>query len=455
VLPFVNLGAGGEEDYFSDSLTEELIHALARLPGLRVIARSSAFQFKDSRDDGRSIGRRLQVGYVLEGSTRLSGARLRITAQLVEVETGWLLWSEKFERARDTLFTVQDEIVASITDALKIRLTAEQSKLLFNTAAINADSYSEYLKGRYFWNQRTPQALSVSVRCYEKALALDPACVPAYSGLADTYMVMALNDQEPRSALMLKARSAARHAVELRPEWPDTLVSLGTVKSIFDWDWEGGARGFESALRLTPGSANVHYLFAILNLQPRALWEEALAHMEAAIQLDPVSPVLQRDLGIIHFMRRRWDQADGCFSTAESLAPAFRGTLYWKARVFIERNRPHEAMRVLEQRRMMGDANTRVTATMAYAAACAGDLAAATRIRDELLNKIRSERVPPLDMAFVYLGLADWDAALVWLKTACEERAATLYQFGVDPIYDPIRSDPRSEGIRLAMGLPA
>jgi adenylate cyclase len=253
---------------------------------------------------------------------------------------------------------------------------------------------------------------------------------------------------------MLKARSAAQHAIELRPDWPDALVSLGTVKSIFDWDWEGGARAFDNALSLVSGSATIHYLYAMVNLQPRAQWERALAHMQGAIQLDPVSPVLYRDLGIIHFMRRMWDEAECCFKAAERLAPAFRGTLYWKARISIERARHDEAISALQQRLATGDANTRVTATIAYAAGRAGDHVAAAAILDQLFERMRSQRIPPLDLAFVFLGMADWDSALVWLNRACEERAAILYQFNVDPIYDPIRMDPRSEAIRLAMGLP-
>jgi serine/threonine-protein kinase len=191
VLPFVNLGAPGEQDYFGDSLTDELIHSLSRLPGLRLIARSSAFQFKNRPEDARTIGARLNVQQVLEGSVRLAGRRLRITAQLIEVAQGWLLWSEKYECPWASVFAVQDEITASITDALRIHLSEETAPTLFHHVTDDADAYADYLRGRYLCNQRTAEGLLRSIEHHERALARDPNCAPAYIGIADALLVMA------------------------------------------------------------------------------------------------------------------------------------------------------------------------------------------------------------------------------------------------------------------------
>jgi serine/threonine-protein kinase len=453
VLPFVNLSPDRERDDLVDSLTEELIHALVRLEGLRVIARSSVFQFKGRSEDGREIGRRLNVDYVLEGSARVAGGRLRITAQLIDVAHGWLLWSEKYECAWENVFAVQDEIAASITDALKIRLTGAVGPAVFTHATGNADAYADYLRGRHYWNQRTPEALAASIRCYEQALARDPCCAPAHAGIADALMVMALNDQEPTLAVMPRARASARKALELRPSWPEALASLGCVKSIFDWDWEDGARDLEESIRRQPGSPTAHYLYGIVNLAPCGRWMEAIRSLQAALRLDPVSPILLRDLGLVHFMRRAWDEAEAAWREAEELAPGFHGCLYWRGRLEIERGNFDGAIAALEARAAAGAANTRVLATLAYAWARSGAAERATAILENLEARAKGRRVPPLDFATVRLGLGQWEQALDWLEKACEERTAALYQFGIDPIYDPIRTHPRAEVLRLAMGL--
>ncbi len=454
VLPFVNLSPPGEQEALADSFTEELIHSLSRLEQLHVIARSSVFQFKGRSEDGREIGRALGADHVLEGNLRVAGGRLRITAQLIDSGHGWVVWSEKYECAWENVFSVQDEIVASITDALRIRLAGETGSAIFTHVTNDAEAYADYLRGRYYWNQRTPEALRTSILCYERALQRDPDCAPVHAGIADTLTVMALNDQEPTLKVMPRARSSARKALELRPGWPEGLASLGCVKSIFDWNWEGGARDLEEAIRRQPGSPTAHYLFAIISLAPRGLWREAIAAMHAALRLDPVSPLLLRDLGMIHFLRGAWDDAAAAWREAEQLAPAFRGCLFWRARMAIEMGRCDEAIAALERRLESGPANTRVLATMAYAWARSNDQGNARRILDDLTARSAMGRVPPLDFATAWLGLGNWDQALQWLEKACEERAAPLYQFGVDPIYDPIRAHPRGEALRLAMGLP-
>jgi TolB-like protein/Flp pilus assembly protein TadD len=454
VLPFVNLGVAGEQDDLVDSLTEDLIQSLAKIDRLNVIARSSVFQFKSRFTGSSEIGRRLQVDHVLEGTVRVAGTRMRITAQLIEVLHGWLVWSEKYECVWDEVFSVQDQIVASITDVLKIGTTAESGPTVFEHVTDDPEAYRDYLRGRHHWNQRTAEALSVSLRWYEQALARDPGCAAAYSGIADTLTVMALNDQEPTLTVMPRARSSARKALELRPGWPEALASLGCVKSIFDWDWEGGARDFADSIARQPGSARAHYLYGIVNLAPCGLWEHAIAEMHAALTLDPVSPVLFRDLGLIHFMRGDGDAAERAWSQAEELASSFHGCLFWRARMAIAAGKSEEAISVLERRINAAPANTRVLATIAYAWARHGNEERARSILEDLTARAGNSRVPPLDFATVWLGLEETEQALTWLERACEERAAPLYHFAVDPIYDPIRAHPRAEAIRLAMGLP-
>jgi adenylate cyclase len=229
-------------------------------------------------------------------------------------------------------------------------------------------------------------------------------------------------------------------------------VSYGCVRSIFGWDWGGAAQDFESAIRKQPGSATAHYLYAVVNLGPRGLFDKALEHLDRALRLDPVSPVLWRDFGLIHFLRRDFDQAEEAWREAEGIAPGFRGALFWRARLQIAAGRYREGLENLEARQSGAAANTRVLATTGYAAARAGDKLRGREILQSLANS--ATPVPPLDLAIIHLGFGEIDEALGFLETACEQRAAALYQFAVDPLYDDVRDHPRGEAIRLAMGLP-
>jgi serine/threonine-protein kinase len=425
VLPFVNLSGVPDQEFFSDSLTEQIIYRLSRLSGLRVIARGSVFQFKGRTADIRTAGQHLGVDYILDGSVRVVERHLRITVQLSDARTAYVLWSDRYERAWEAVLDVEEEIAASVTDALRVRLDGKSSAVLVH-ATENAEAYAHYLRGRYLWNQRTPESLEASVRAYEAAVQQDPQFAGAYAGIADTLLVMALNDQISTSAAMSRARAAARQAIELQPDSPEALISLAAAKAIFDWDWEGSERNMQKAIQIHPGSAVGHYLYAVLVLQPLARWTEVDREFDAALRLDPVSPVLLRDLGMIHFMRRDWKAAEDTWNRLEEGAPGFRGGLYWRARLAIERGAFEDAVRLLESRIAAGRPNTRVLATVGYTCGRAGDKQRARDILNHLISEKRVGRVPPVDLATVYLGLECWDDALQWLATACEERSATL-----------------------------
>jgi serine/threonine-protein kinase len=454
VLPFVNLSGVADQEFFSDSLTEQIIHRLSRLSGLRVIARSSVFQFKGRTADVRTAGKQLRVDYILDGSVRVVDGNLRITVEMSDVRTAYVLWSDRYERPWERILDVEEEIAASVTDALRIRLD-RQSVAVLAHATENAEAYAHYLRGRYLWNQRTPESLEASLLSYEKALANDPQFAAAHAGVADTLLVMALNDQLPTLAARARARSAARQALELQPGSTEALVSVAGTKAVFDWDWEGSERDMQKALQMHPGSAAGHYLYAVLVLQPLGRWTEAHREMELALRLDPVSPVLLRDFGMLQFMQRDWARAEEIFSRLEETAPGFRGALYWRARLCIEQGRCEEAVHLLESRITAGRANTRVTATLAYAWGRAGEARQARKIVDRFVADAVSRRIPPVDLTMAYLAVQRWEEALDWLTKACEERAAVLYQFGIDPLYDPIRRDPRAETVRRSIGLPA
>ena len=454
VLPFANMSRDIDDEYFSDGLAEEIINTLVQMGGLKVIARASAFAFKNKNEDVRGIGEALGVAHMLEGSVRRSGGRVRVTAQLISVQDGCHLWSERYDRELTDVFKIQDEISQAIANALRVRLTRENRPAVILNATEDPEAYANYLRGRYCWNQRTANSLTASIGFYEQALARDPCYAPAYAGLADTLMVMAINDQESTLKLMPRAFAAAHKALELRPGFPEALVSIGCIKSLFSWQWEDGARDMEEAGSRQPGLAIAHSWYATLNLQARGKWSEAIEHMQAALRLDPVAHVVVRDLGLIHFMRRAFEDAREAWRQAEELSPGYGGCRFWRARLDIETGRFDQAIKALESRWDADPSNTRVLATIAYAWARRGDAGRAHAILEDLTARARNIRVPPLNFAIVLLGLEMWEQALDWIEGACQERAAALYQFAVDPLYDPIRAHPRGEALRLAMGLP-
>jgi tetratricopeptide (TPR) repeat protein len=258
----------------------------------------------------------------------------------------------------------------------------------------------------------------------------------------------------PTPPAAARARTAAERAAQLQPDSPDALVALGAAKAIFDWDWQGSERDMQHALDIHPGSAQAHYLYAVVTLQPHGRWTEALREMEIALRLDPVSPVLLRDYGMLHFMRRDWKSAEEIYRRLGEVAPGFRGALYWKSRLAIEQGRLEEALALLQSRIDAGRANTRVSATAAWVWARLGHTDKARAMFAQMAEAAPGGSIPPLDAAIICLGLEEWDDALAWLTKACEQRAAPLYQFAVDPFYDPVRRHPPAQSVRRVIGVP-
>ena len=261
-LPFENLSSDKENEYFSDGLTEELINALSQIQGLRVVSRTSAFEFKGKKQDVRKIGELLRVDSVLEGSVRKAGNRIRITAQLTDVATGYHTWSQRFDRELSDVFAVQDEISTAIVEALKISLPLRKYKPAGVVQTQNVEAYQLYLKGRFYWNQKNPEALEKSRDCFEKALVEDPNYALAYSGLADYHTVRAIYWLAPADVAWPLAKEAALRAIELNPSLADPHAALGSVKFFYERNWAAAEREFQYALELRPQFAEAHVRYS-------------------------------------------------------------------------------------------------------------------------------------------------------------------------------------------------
>lgn len=451
VLPFVNLGPQRDDESFADGLTEELIHQLSRVPDLRVIARSSAFQYRSKGGDLRRIASDLGVGYIVEGSVRWAGDQIRVTVQLTEVKECSVCWSGRYERHLSDVLSVQDDICQHIASALELQLVDPAR----SAPRIRPEprAHIEYLKGRHFWNRRTATSLAQSLDHYRRAIEFDPHYAPAHCGIADTLLVQALDEQVDARIALAQARAHAQQATELAPDLAEALASSAAVASVLEWDWVKGDALFRRAVELNPRFSLGHYLFAIVNLAPRARWEEALIAMDRALELDPVSPVLHRDLGIVHYLRGEYRDAEESLQSACVLDPSFRGSLFWLGRTLAEQGRLEGALRMFEVRLSEPAANTRVLASLVHTLGMMDRRAEALDRFGQLEREAAAGRVPPLNMAIAHLGLAQRDEALTYLERACAERAVPLYQIAVDPIYQPVRNSRRFQAILREMRL--
>ena len=451
VLPFVGVGAPQDGEAFTDGLTEELIHQLSRIPEVRVIAPTSAFHYRGRSADLPRIAAELGVDHAVEGSVRWAGERIRVTVQLTEVAARCVRWSEQYDRHLTDAFAVQDDICASVAHALKIQL-AETPRPV--AAVVDARAHVEYLKGRYFWNRRTAASLSQSLAYYRRALAIDPSFAPAHCGIADTVLVQALNEQIDSISAQAEAGSHAREATRLAPHLAEVHTSAAAVASVLEWDWDRGEGLFQRASELNPGFPLAHYLYAMFNLAPQARWDEALIAMDRALELDPVSPVLTRDLGIVHYLRGEYREAEDALHDAEVLDPGFRGSLFWRGRTYAEQGRLDEALATFEARQHEPGANSRVLASVVHTLGAMGRHQEAAERFEGLRASPGGERVPPLNLAIALIGLRREDAAIDQLERALAEHAVPLYQLAVDPVYAPLRPSPRFAAILRRMRMP-
>ena len=286
-------------------MSEELTLALARIEGLHVVARASAFAFKGSGVEPREIGRRLGVTHVLEGSVRRAGDRVRITAELIGTRDGARVWADSYDRRLDDVFAVQDEIARTIVEVLAVRLAAPARPTPPGRPTANAEAYERYLKGRHRWNRRTAAALDESIELFHRAIELDPAFARAHAGLADSYLVLGIYGMRPPAMVMREAEHAARVALRLDPGLAEALTACGCVRGMYAWDWTGADADFRHAIALNPGYPTARQWYAMHCLVPRGRFGEAETQLTQALELDPLSPATRSSLGVMLLYARQ------------------------------------------------------------------------------------------------------------------------------------------------------
>ena len=450
VLPFANLSADKEQEYFCDGMTEELITALSALPGLRVAAHSSSFQFKGQALDIRKLGEQLNVETVLEGSVRKLGERLRVAAQLVNVSDGYHLWSDRYDRRLDDVFEVQDEIARAIVEKLKVKLIGEPEAPLVKRGTENMEAYQLYLQGRYYFARRYKGRLGEAVDCYSRAVAIDSDFAPAWAGLADSYGIMSWLAYRPIRELHPKALEAARRALTLDERLAEAHHALAMVHLWMDWNWTIIEREFMRALALNPNAALTR-VYCALGLAAMRRDDAAVREAECAAAIDPLSAILAYLRAMTYCVLRRLPRGIEELQKALALDPYFVPGWWGLAVVCTASARHEEAMAAAERAVTLSERAVFCVGFQGLVLGNAGRLSEARRLLAELTERSQREYVPLTMLALVHIGLGEDDAAL-----ACLERQQA--QDGIAPLYltapwcDRIRGDPRFTAILAATG---
>ena len=452
VLPFVDLSPQKDQQYFSDGLTEELITSLSQVPGLRVAARTSSFQFKGQSPDVHEVGRKLDVGAVLEGSVRKSGNRLRVSTRLISVKDGYQLWSDSYDRDLSDVFAVQENIARSIVAALRVRLAPARDSALAARPTDDLKAYDLYLKGRFAWNLRNGSALKEAVRYLEQAVARDSTFGRAWAALADAYILVVPYAGGSPAATWRKAQAAARKALALDSTSAEAHTSLGYGTMIYGWDWPAAEQNFRRAIQADPSYATGHHWYGDF-LAGRGRLDESLREMRRAHELDPLSRQIGAELGWVYYLMRRSDEAAAQIRQTLDLDPNYAQGHFRLGLVQIQQHHFPEAIASLKRAIDLGAFYSQAAAGLAFAYAASGNREAAMQIVNDLKRRSARELVPPVHIAMAYTGLDDATRGIEWLNRGIDQRDIYIPENFFDPLLDPLRKDPRFGRVLTRMGL--
>jgi TolB-like protein/DNA-binding winged helix-turn-helix (wHTH) protein/Flp pilus assembly protein TadD len=452
VLPLDNLSGDASQNYFADGMTDELITDLAQISALRVISRTSAMVYKGARKSLPQIARELNVDAVVEGTVLRAGDQVRITAQLIEASTDKHIWSQSYEGdLRDTL-TLQRKVASSIADQIRINLTPQEQAALKNTKIVNPEAYESYLKGRYFWNKRTADGLKVALAYFNQAIEEDPKYAQAYSGLADTYAL--LGDWQyavmtPKEAFP-KAKSAAIKALELDNALGEAHNSLAFVLDGFDWDLESGGKEFHRAIELNPGYATAHHWYA-WHLSLLGRYDEAIAEMRRAENLDPLSLIINSDLAELLVLAHSYDESIRQSRKTIEMDPNFALAHNQLAQAYLQKHMYDEAVAEMQKAVQLSGSSPTCVSNLARAYVASGKRTEAVQLLSDLKRRSTPGYSNASEIAMIYVSLGETDEAMNWLERGYEER----FNPGVllRPGFDPLRSDTRFQTLARRIGL--
>ena len=454
ILPFKPLVAASRDESLELGMAEALITRLSSLREIIVRPMSAVRRYSGLEQDAVAAGRELQVESVLDGSLQRAGDRLRVTVRLVRVADGQTLWTEQFDENFTNIFAVQDRVSEKIVGLLALKLTGQEQTLLTKRYTDNTAAYELYLKGGYF-SSRSEDRLQKSIEFFQQAIALDPNYAAAYIGLASAYTTLGgVSGFRPPGENFPKAKTAVMKALEIDETLADAHALLASYKLKYEWNWPEAERELKRALELDPNNAAAHDAYGTY-FQSMGRFDEALAERKLAQKFDPVSPSSVANVGYPLYYARRYDEAIGHFQRALELNPDYSWGHLWVGQAYVQKGMYEEAIAEINKAITLSGGNIRALATLGHAFAAAGKRDEAQKVLVELEQLSKQMYVSPYFMAVVYSGLEEKDQAFHSLEQAYQERHAYMVLLKVEPVFDPLRSDPRFAGLMRRVGLPS
>ncbi|MDQ3687995.1 MAG: tetratricopeptide repeat protein, partial [Acidobacteriota bacterium] len=450
VLPFVNVSKDPNTEYLSDGISESLIDTLSQLPGLKVIARSSTFRYKGKEIDPEEVAKTLGVGAIVTGRVVQRGDQLQVRAELVDAREGTQLWGEQYTRRAADLQTVQSEISREIAEKLRLRLTGAEEQRLAKRATENPEGYQLYLNGLFYMRKGGVEDVRKALDYYNRAAALDPQFALAHAGVADSYRWLANNSLLDPKEAAAKGKAAAQKALGIDDQLAEAHLALAGFATD-EWDWAGAEREHRRTIELNPNLAQARHRYSQY-LSSVGRFDEALREIKRAQELDPLRVTLKGQEGIILFFARRYDEAIQQLQNALRLEPENAVTLIYLGYTYAAKGQYAEAVEAYQKAISVEGENTSTLCYLGHAYARSGKRDEALAVLDKL--KRTKEYVSPAELAILYVGLGDKEAALGSLKSAYASRDLQLQYLKVEPSYDPLRSDPRFQDLVRRVGLP-
>ncbi len=453
VLPFENKSGNADSEYLSDGLAESLIYRLSQLSNLKVTPRSSAFRYKGKDVDAEKIGNELGVDAVMSGRLIQRGDDLTISVDLIDVRNKKTIWGEQFQRKMSDLLATQRDIASTIADKLQLRLSGNDSKGISKQYTTNNEAYQLYLKGRFYWNKRNAEALKKSIEYFNQAIEKDPNFALAYAGLSDVYgQLPVYSGGSPRDNVP-KAMAAAKKALEIDESIAEAHTALGFELFYYEWNVPESNKEFQRAFELNPNYATAHQWYGIWNLASTGRFDEAIAELKRAQELDRLSLIINTNLGESYIYARQYDKAIEQLRKTLELDQGFYRAHWTLGFAYELKGSFSEAIAEYQKARALDD-DPRELAMLGHAYATSGKRDEALKALDQLKELAKRRYVSPINFVFIYVGLGEKDEAFQWLETCYQERDPQITRLKVNPLFDPLRSDARFAELMRRVGLP-